>query len=218
MRRFLGLAEDAAIELVAEPKIDGLSVAARYEGGSLVQAATRGDGIAGEDITRNLRTIEDVPEHLHGRHVPAVLEVRGEVYMTKADFLRLNRQQEAGGQAALRQSAQCRRRLAPPARLPHHRFAPALRLLLRGRRDERADRQDPVGFPRSTQAACGFATNPLARLCPTSRRRWRFTRRSPNERAELPYDIDGVVYKVNRLDLQERLGMVEPRPALGARA
>ncbi|OYX76050.1 MAG: DNA ligase (NAD(+)) LigA, partial [Bradyrhizobium sp. 35-63-5] len=97
IRRFLNLSEDEKITFSAEPKIDGLSMSLRYENGELVTAATRGDGEEGEDVTANIRTIGEVPQKLKGRHIPAITEVRGEVYMTKADFLKLNeRQKEAG--------------------------------------------------------------------------------------------------------------------------
>src|SRR6202030_4347287 len=99
IRRFLKLGDDERIDFSAEPKIDGLSMSLRYEGGELVTAATRGDGSEGEDVTANIRTLQDVPQRLKGRGVPTVCEVRGEVYMTKAAFLELNRKQaEAGKQ------------------------------------------------------------------------------------------------------------------------
>src|SRR5579871_3174731 len=99
IRRFLRLSDDEEIVFSAEPKIDGLSMSLRYEGGELVTAATRGDGSEGEDVTANIRTLKDVPQSLKGRDVPAICEVRGEVYMTKAAFLELNRRQaEAGKQ------------------------------------------------------------------------------------------------------------------------
>src|ERR1700686_3528721 len=97
IRRFLKLGDDDKIALSAEPKIDGLSMSLRYEGGELVTAATRGDGAVGEDVTANIRTLQDVPQRLKGRGVPAVCEVRGEVYMTKAAFLELNERQKAAG-------------------------------------------------------------------------------------------------------------------------
>src|ERR687892_1589313 len=99
IRRFLNLKEDEQLAFTAEPKIDGLSMSLRYEGGELKEAATRGDGAEGEDVTANVKTLKDVPHKLKGRRVPEICEVRGEVYMTKADFLALNkRQAEAGGQ------------------------------------------------------------------------------------------------------------------------
>ena len=97
IRRFLKLSEDDKIDFSAEPKIDGLSMSLRYEGGELVTAATRGDGAEGEDVTANIRTLEDVPKKLKGRNVPDICEVRGEVYMTKQAFLALNERQKAAG-------------------------------------------------------------------------------------------------------------------------
>ncbi len=106
VRRFLNLSANEAMALTAEPKIDGLSCSLRYEGGKLVLAATRGDGTIGEDVTANARTIVDIPQTLSG--APAILEVRGEVYMSKADFAALNERQEAAGGQDFRQPAQCR--------------------------------------------------------------------------------------------------------------
>src|ERR1700674_5198247 len=97
IQRFLKLGEDDGIDFSAEPKIDGLSMSLRYEGGELVTAATRGDGAEGEDVTANIRTLEDVPQKLKGRNVPDICEVRGEVYMTKQAFLALNERQKAAG-------------------------------------------------------------------------------------------------------------------------
>ncbi|HLI12683.1 MAG TPA: NAD-dependent DNA ligase LigA [Alphaproteobacteria bacterium] len=211
MRRFLGLAEGDPVELVGEPKIDGLSVAARYENGRFVQGATRGDGVTGEDITANLRTVQGVPERLHGRNLPDVIEVRGEVYMTKADFLKLNEQQEKDGK--------------PPFANPRNAAAGSLRQL-----DPRitASRRLSAFFyaggvisnlrAKSQWAflewlnTLGFPTNPLAKLCPTIEDALALYRSIGESRATLPYDIDGVVYKVNRFDLQERLGMVSRAP------
>ena len=112
IRRFLKLGEDEKLAFSAEPKIDGLSMSLRYEGGELVTAATRGDGAEGEDVTANIRTLKDVPQKLKGRNVPAVCEVRGEVYMTKHGLSGAQRTTEGGGRYHLRQSAQFRRRLA----------------------------------------------------------------------------------------------------------
>src|SRR6202030_3867847 len=97
IRRFLRLPDNDGLDFSAEPKIDGLSMSLRYEGGELVTAATRGDGTEGEDVTANIRTLEDVPQQLKGRHIPDVCEVRGEVYMTKSAFLALNKRQAAAG-------------------------------------------------------------------------------------------------------------------------
>jgi DNA ligase (NAD+) len=211
VRRFLGLEPEARVELVGEPKIDGLSVAARYEEGRFVQGATRGDGVTGEDITANLRTVAGVPERLHGRHVPAVLEVRGEVYMTKKDFLALNAQQEKDGK--------------PPFANPRNAAAGSLRQL-----DSRitasrrlsaffyaeGEMSEPIAKTQwdylKALRGLGFETNPIAKLCPSIEEALALYHEIGEQRASLPYDIDGVVYKVNRFDLQERLGMVSRAP------
>ena len=137
IRRFLKLGEDERIDFTAEPKIDGLSMSLRYEGGELVTAATRGDGAEGEDVTANIRTLEDVPHKLKGRNIPTVCEVRGEVYMTKQAFLALNERQKADGRHHLRQSAQFGGGLAAPEGSRHHRLAPARLFRLCLGRDER---------------------------------------------------------------------------------
>ncbi len=128
IRRFLKLDESEKIAFSAEPKIDGLSMSLRYEGGELVTAATRGDGAEGEDVTANIRTLEDVPKKLKGRNVPKVCEVRGEVYMTKRAFLAAERAAESRRRTDFCQSAQLRGRLAAPEGSEHHGVA-AARLL-----------------------------------------------------------------------------------------
>jgi len=211
VRRFLGIKAGETVELVGEPKIDGLSVAARYEKGHLVQAATRGDGVVGEDITANLRSVKGVPARLEGRHVPAVIEVRGEVYMTKADFETLNRAQVAEDK--------------PPFANPRNAAAGSLRQLdpkiTASRRLSaffyaEGEMSEPIAKTQWDYLAAlrklGFATNPIARLCPSVDEALALYRKIGDERASLPYDIDGVVYKVNRFDLQERLGAVSRAP------
>src|SRR6476646_9203047 len=164
IRRFLKLAEDEKIAFSAEPKIDGLSMSLRYEGGELVTAATRGDGAEGEDVTANIRTIEDVPQKLKGRNIPDICEVRGEVYMTKKAFLALNKKQVEAGEA--------------PFANPRHSAAGSLR-----QKDPTITASRPLGFfayawgemsdmPEETQTGmigwferCGFTTNPLTKLC-----------------------------------------------------
>jgi DNA ligase (NAD+) len=211
IRRFLRLPDDEAIAFSAEPKIDGLSMSLRYEDGVLVTGATRGDGSEGEDVTANVKTLEDIPKKLKGRGVPKVCEVRGEVYMTKAAFLELNRKQaEAGKQLYVN---------------PRNTAAGSLRQL-----DPTITASRPLGFfayawgemsdmPKDTQSgmikwfeSCGFKTNPLSRMCKTVEALTDFHRKIGEERATLDYDIDGVVYKVDRLDWQERLGFVGRAP------
>jgi DNA ligase (NAD+) len=211
IRRFLKLADDEPVAFSAEPKIDGLSMSLRYENGELVTAATRGDGAVGEDVTANIRTMKAVPQKLKGRHVPAVCEVRGEVYMTKADFLKLNERQKAsGGQifANPRNSAAGSLRQKDPsitASRPLGFFAYAW-----GEVSERiADTQ--TGIVKWFESA-GFDINPLTRLCRSVDELLAFHHDIEEHRATLDYDIDGVVYKVDRIDWQERLGFVSRTP------
>ena len=202
---------DDKIDFSAEPKIDGLSMSLRYEGGELVTAATRGDGAEGEDVTANIRTLEDVPQKLKGRNVPDICEVRGEVYMTKKAFLALNERQKAAGDTIFAN--------------PRNSAAGSLR-----QKDPGITASRPLGFfayawgemsamPEDTQSGmigwferCGFKTNPLTKLCHSVEQLIAFHREIEEARAELDYDIDGVVYKVDRLDWQERLGFVSRTP------
>jgi DNA ligase (NAD+) len=211
IRRFLRLPDDEVIAFSAEPKIDGLSMSLRYEDGALVTGATRGDGAEGEDVTANVKTLEDVPKRLKGRKVPAICEVRGEIYMTKQAFLALNkRQAESGGQVFAN---------------PRNSAAGSLR-----QKDPSVTASRPLGFfayawgemsevPADTQSgmikwfeACGFKTNPLTKICRSVEELLQFHRDIESRRATLDYDIDGVVYKVDRLDWQERLGFVSRSP------
>ena len=206
--KFLGQAA-GSLAYTAEPKIDGLSLSLRYEQGQLVQAATRGDGEVGENVTENARTIADIPQSLTG--APDVLEVRGEVYMSHADFAALNdRQAEQGGK---------------PFANPRNAAAGSLRQL-----DAEITRSRPLRFfayswgelsepLADTQigaierlAKLGFQTNPLTRLCPTTQDMLAHYRQIEQQRATLGYDIDGVVYKVNDLSLQARLGFRSTTP------
>jgi DNA ligase (NAD+) len=211
IRRFLKLSEDEKITFSAEPKIDGLSMSLRYEHGALTVAATRGDGNEGEDVTANIRTLKAVPHKLKGKSVPAVCEVRGEVYMTKADFLKLNERQKKAGEQIFAN--------------PRNSAAGSLR-----QKDPAVTAARPLGFfayawgemsemPAESQSAmikwfksCGFDTNPLTKLCHSLDELLAFHRDIEQRRSHLDYDIDGVVYKVDRLDWQERLGFVSRSP------
>jgi DNA ligase (NAD+) len=210
VRRFLGLAAEAPLAMTAEPKIDGLSCSLRYEHGKLVQAATRGDGYEGEDVTANVKTIGEIP-HILKHTPPAVLEVRGEVYMTRSDFAALNtRQAEAGKPlfANPRNSAAGSLRQLDPsitASRPLHFFAYAW--------------GEVSALPAATQmgmieafARYGLPVNTLTELCHSAADLLRHYRDIETRRASLPYDIDGVVYKVDDLALQDRLGFVSRAP------
>ena len=211
IRRFLKLDGDAPLELTAEPKIDGLSLSLRYESGKLVTAATRGDGSVGENVTSNARTISDIPTVLDGKDVPEIVEIRGEVYMTHDAFRKLNERMEAEGKATYVN--------------PRNTAAGSLRQL-----DSAITAQRPLRFfayawgeisqlPADTQLGMieqmrrwGFVTNPLMACFEDIDELIAHYHRIETERAELPYDIDGVVYKVNDLGLQARLGFVSRFP------
>jgi DNA ligase (NAD+) len=210
VRRFLGLKEDAAVPVTAEPKIDGLSASLRYENGVFVQGATRGDGSEGEDITANLRTIADIPLRLKGKP-PRVLEVRGEVYMTHKAFAALNKRQEKDGK--------------PTYANPRNSAAGSVRQL-----DPAVTAGRALNFfaytwgeiselPDDTQSGVieeferyGLPVNPLMQCCKTVEDLLKAYRGIEAKRAKLGYDIDGVVYKVDSLRLQERLGFVSRSP------
>jgi DNA ligase (NAD+) len=209
VRRFLGL-KDAALALVAEPKIDGLSISLTYENGRLVHGATRGDGAVGEDVTANLRTMKSVPIRLKGP-APALIEIRGEVFMTKADFLALNQAQVAAGDriyANPRNSAAGSLRQIDPkitGRRPLSLFAYAM--------------GDASEAPAATHwdylqqlRTWGFAVNPLSKRLDGQADAEAFQASMAEQRAGLDYDIDGVVYKVDDLALQRRLGFAGRAP------
>lgn len=215
VRRFLNLPSDMQIALTAEDKIDGLSCSLRYENGELVQAATRGDGQVGEDVTANVRTIADIPHRLSG-DVPAFFEVRGEVFMAKADFEALNARllAEADDPEKARQFANPRNAAAGSLRQkdPGVTASRPLRFLAHGWGEASAMPSDSQFGVMQAIAAWGIPVSPflkqvdgasgaLAQYCEIERLR-----------ADLPYDIDGVVYKVDRLDWQERLGFVAKAP------
>ena len=210
IRRFLNLPEDETVEIVAEPKIDGLSVSLRYEDGRLVQGATRGDGAEGEDITANLRTIDDIPERLAG-DAPAVVEVRGEAYMARSDFLALNERQEAAGG---KRFANPRNAAAGSLRQldPKITATRPLRFFAYSWGELGADVADTHWGFLERLRGWGFQVNPLAELCRDLGGIMALYERVGAQRATLDYDIDGVVYKVNRLDWQARLGFVSRAP------
>ena len=211
IRRFLKLDADEIPAIVAEPKIDGLSLSLRYENGELVRAATRGDGTTGEDVTGNARTIKDIPNTLKGRKIPAACEVRGEVYMLKQDFLILNKKQAEADDTVFAN--------------PRNSAAGSLR-----QKDVSITASRPLKFfayawgemselPADTQRGmlawmdkAGFVVNPLTKLCKDIDEVLAFYRKIGEDRASLGYDIDGVVYKIDRLDWQERLGFVSRNP------
>src|SRR5580698_1648353 len=206
--RFLGSA--AAIDFVAEPKIDGLSINLTYERGRFVRGATRGDGGEGEDVTANLRTIKTVPDRLHGK-APALIEIRGEVFMTKADFLALN---EAQAKAEQRLFANPRnaaagslRQLDPKitASRPLSLFAYAM-----GEASE-AVAETHWGYLRRLRE-WGFSVNPLSKQLAGAEAAAAFQAEMAAARSGLGYDIDGVVYKIDDLGLQRRLGFVGRAP------
>lgn len=210
VRRFLGMGADEELVLVAEPKIDGLSSSLRYEHGRLALAATRGDGAEGENVTANVRTIGDVPKIIR-RGMPEVFEVRGEVYMSHADFAELNRRQERTGEKIFanprNSAAGSLRQLDPaitarrPLRFFAYHWGEASKL-------PGATHWDVLQALKSW----GFPVNPLTRRCRSVDEVLEFYNEVQHKRADLGYDIDGVVYKVDRLDLQNRLGFVSRSP------
>ncbi|HMN53352.1 MAG TPA: NAD-dependent DNA ligase LigA [Sphingopyxis sp.] len=225
VRRFLNLADDAAIAMTAEDKIDGLSCSLRYEKGRLVQAATRGDGTVGEDVTANVRHIADIPQQLAG-DAPDVFEIRGEVYMSKSDFSALNERLMEEGRALAEQREQA----FDPATVrqfanPRNAAAGSLR-----QKDASVTASRPLrflahgwgevsGLPADTQfgvmqalAGWGVPVSPLLARCDSVADLLAHYAEIERRRADMPYDIDGVVYKVDRLDWQGRLGFVAKAP------
>ena len=212
VRRFLNLPDSEPVALTAEPKIDGVSCSLRYERGRLVLAATRGDGTVGEDVTPNARTIRDIPQAIKG--APDVLEVRGEVYMSKADFAALNARQDASGGKIF---ANPRNAAAGSLRQkdPSVTAARPLRFLAHGW----GEISEPLAMLQLLAMkkieSFGLPVSNLLKRCETLEEALGHYARIEQERADLPYDIDGVVYKVGRLDWQERLGQVGRAPRWG---
>ena len=211
VRRFLKLGDLDPLAIIAEPKIDGLSISIRYEKGQLIQAATRGDGAEGENVTANVKTIKDIPHVLKGKDVADTIDVRGEIYMSHADFTLLNAAQQKAGDKVFANprnaAAGSLRQLdftitaKRPLRFFAYAWGAAAKLP--------ADTQDGVvaAFKR-----WGLPVNPLMRVCTSAGDVPVYYRQIEEKRATLGYDIDGVVYKVNRLDYQERLGFVSRSP------
>jgi len=211
IRRFLGLDESETLELTAEPKIDGLSLSLTYEKGKLKRAATRGNGLVGEDVTANALTLDDIPTKLAGKTWPDFIEIRGEVYMSHADFAALNTREDEAGRKTFAN--------------PRNAAAGSLRQL-----DTEITKSRPLNFFAYAWAAesapfaetqmeavaafaeWGFQTNPLMARAETIDGLIETYRNIEQQRATLGYDIDGVVYKVNRLDWQQRLGFVSRAP------
>ena len=211
VRRFLKLEPGAPLDITAEPKIDGLSISLRYDNGELIEAVTRGDGATGENVTANVRTITAIPHRLKGKDVPASIDIRGEIFFGRADFLKLNTEQEAAGERVFAN--------------PRNAAAGSLRQL-----DSTITATRPLAFfaytwgeasalPAATQtgmievfARWGLPTNQLMRLCKSADDLIAYHKEIDEQRATLDYDIDGVVYKVDRLDLQQRLGFVSRSP------
>lgn len=211
IRRFLGLDSIEGLAFTAEPKIDGLSITLRYEGGKLVQGSTRGDGYEGENVTANVRTIGDIPKLIGSRGFPDPFELRGEIYMSRSAFQRLNEAQSAQGERLFANprnaAAGSLRQLDPAitAKRPLRFFAYGW--------------GEVAGLPAETQwdayqilRAWGFPLNPLIRLTHTIEEMLATYRDIESGRAGLDYDIDGIVYKLDRLDLQQRLGFVSRSP------
>lgn len=202
---------DLTLAVVAEPKIDGLSMSLRYEHGRLIQGATRGDGAVGEDVTENILTIAEVPKLLTGDDVPAVLEVRGEIYMARADFLALNQAQEAAGEKIF---ANPRNAAAGSLRQLDARITASrpLRFFAYALGEVEGTLPDTQHGLLAKLAAWGLPVNPLHRLCVGEEAVLAYYREIGAARPTLPYDIDGVVYKVDRIDWQARLGIATRVP------
>ena len=211
VRRFIGMGEDEALAIAAEPKIDGLSCALRYENGLLVQAATRGDGQTGENITANVMTIKDVPLRLESATPPQVIEVRGEIYMEPSDFAALNEARLAADESPF---ANPRNAAAGSVRQLDSRITASRKLRFFAYSWGDASPAIAGSYLDFIHwlADTGFHTNPLTRRCATADELIEFHREVGAKRAGLPYDIDGVVYKIDDIALQNRLGFAGRAP------
>lgn len=211
IRRFLSLSANDLVEVTGEPKIDGLSVSLRYEKGEFVLAATRGDGMVGENITENMRTIADFPKIILAPNLPDVLEVRGEVYMAKVDFAALNQRQEQTGRKLF---ANPRNAAAGSLRQLDTTITASRKLSLFVYAI--GEVSGPIGKSQwalfENLKAWGFKVNPQTKLCSDAEELVVHYNSVGEKRAGLDYDIDGMVYKVNRFDWQERLGFVSRAP------
>ena len=211
VRRFLQLSADQTIEMVAEPKIDGLSASLHYQDGRFILGATRGDGSEGEDITANLRTVKGIPLILQGEHPPQNLEIRGEVYMRRNDFLKLNEVRTAAGEPEFANprnaAAGSVRQLDPTitAKRPLHFFAYAYEALSSIKDKTQSELLESL-------KRWGFSVTNLRQVCKNEAELMTFYHQLEAMRADLDFDIDGVVYKVNNLDWQNRLGTVGRTP------
>jgi DNA ligase (NAD+) len=211
VRRFLGLGASEPLAFTAEPKIDGLSISLRYDNGKLVEAATRGDGAEGENVTANVITIKEIPHRLEGKDVPETIDVRGEIYLGHEEFRALNAAQAAAGEKVFAN--------------PRNAAAGSLRQL-----DSAITASRPLRFFAYTWGECarlpadtqhgvvaafqrwGLPVNARMKVCHSTEEMLVYYREIGAHRASLGYDIDGVVYKIDRLDLQERLGFVSRSP------
>lgn len=210
IRRFLQLPDNEPLTFMAEPKIDGLSASLRYEKGILVQAATRGDGTTGENITANVRTMKNVPQKLHGKY-PDIVEMRGEIFLNRDDFMKLNERREAEGEAMF---ANPRNAAAGSVRQLDSSITASRPLQFFGYAlgEFSAELPETQEAIRKQIKAWGFTLNEPAKLCKSAEDLLGYYHDIEGKRHALPFDIDGVVYKLNRLDWQERLGFISRAP------
>jgi DNA ligase (NAD+) len=209
-RRMLGLSAHEPMDLVAEPKIDGLTAVCWYENGAFVRGGTRGDGTMGEDVTANLRSVHNLPMRLRGRDGPRAFEVRGEIYMTRADFAALNAQRRAGAQTPF---VSARNAAAGSLRQLDSRVTQGrrLRFFAHGWGNVQPPFTGTYSQALRRLARLGVPTNPLMQPC-TGDTAQAIYESFQHRRDRLAYEIDGVVFKVDRLDWQGRLGATSHAP------